>query len=172
MHEHDKNLKAILDNASEVGSKFRLDKCEFRVTKTIFLGERLTGDGIKPDPTKIKAVLDIGDPSNKEELQSILGMINLFSKFVQNLAASWDANQEDELSHVKVLLTSTPVITLFDPARNHKVSADSSKDGVGAVLLQEDDDGWHPVAYVSKSMNKSEIEYAQVEKEALEKNQG
>ena len=142
------------------------------MTETIFLGERLTGDGIKPDPTKIKAVLDIGDPSNKEELQSILGMINFFSKFVLNLAAktrhmrtlltrdsvwSWDANQEDELSHIKVLLTSTPVLTLFDPARNHKVSADSSKDGVGAVLLQEDDDGWHPVAYVSKSMNKSEI---------------
>ena len=125
VHEHDKNLKAILDNASEVGIKFRLDKCEFRVTETIFLEERLTGDGIKPDPTKIKAVLDIGDPSNKEELQSILGMINFFSKFVPNLAAktrhmrtlltrgsvwSWDANQEDELSHVKVLLTCAYLI--------------------------------------------------------------
>ena len=82
MHEHDKNLKAILDNDSEVGIRFRLDKCEFRVTETIFLGERLTGDRVKPDPTKIKVVLGIGDPSNKEEIQSILGIIN----FSQNLS--------------------------------------------------------------------------------------
>ena len=89
------------------------------MTDTIFLGERLTGDGIKPDPTKIMAVLDIGDPSNKEELQSILGLINFFSKFVPNLAAktrhmrtlltrgsvwSWDANQEAELNHVLMKL--------------------------------------------------------------------
>ena len=59
------------------------------------------------------------------------------------------------------------MLTLFDPATHHKVYADSSKDGVRAVLLQEDDDGWRPVAYLSKSMIKSEIEYAQVEKESL-----
>ena len=41
------------------------------------------------------------------------------------------------------------------------VSADASKDGVGAVLLQED----MPVAYASRALTQTQCRYAQIEKE-------
>ena len=48
------------------------------------------------------------------------------------------------------------------------ISADASTYGLGAILLQEQRDSTcKPVAYTSRSMTKTEIRYAQVEKEAL-----
>ena len=47
------------------------------------------------------------------------------------------------------------------------MSADASSHGLGAVLLQQHDAGWKPVAYASRSMTETERRYAQIEKEAL-----
>ena len=66
--EHDFRLKGILDNVSESGAKLRLDKCEFRVQETTFLGETLTPQGIKPNPKKVKDVLKIETPNCREQL--------------------------------------------------------------------------------------------------------
>ena len=48
-----------------------------------------------------------------------------------------------------------------------KVSSDAPKDGIGAVLLQETEGGWMPIAYASRSMTSAERNYAQIEMEQL-----
>ena len=179
---HDRKLEQVLQNAAQCGATFNPDKCEFRVTRTVFLGEILTPDGILPDDSKVRDVQLMESPENVEQLRSVLGMINFFSKFIPNLSArtqcmrsllskdvvwSWDANHRRELDDLKEVLTSSPILSLFDPAKQHKVSADSSKGGIGAALLQLEDDGWHPVAYASRALIPTEQEYVQIEKEAL-----
>lgn len=52
----------------------------------------------------------------------------------------------------------------FDPTKKTKVSTDASKNCLGAVLLQADDEIWKPVAYASRSMTDSECRHAQIEK--------
>jgi len=44
-------------------------------------------------------------------------------------------------------LTSEAVLKFYDPRRQSKVSADASKSGLGAVLLQEHNGEWTPVMY-------------------------
>ena len=80
---------------------------------------------------------------------------------------SWDANHQRELDEIKTVLMSSPLLCLFDPSKPHELSTDSSKDGLGCVLLQEEFDGWHTVAYASRSMNEAEKEYVQVEKRVI-----
>jgi len=59
------------------------------------------------------------------------------------------------------------VLALYSPAAETKISADSSSYGLGAVLLQKQQDSWSPIAFASRSLTETEARYAQIEKEAL-----
>ena len=61
------------------------------------------------------------------------------------------------------MLTNAPVIAYFDPNKEVVLRVDSSKDAVGAVIVQ---DG-RPVEYASRSLPLSEKNWAQIEKGAL-----
>ena len=110
-------------------------------------------------------------------------MYNQLSKFVPNQADetkplrdllckecpwTWERPQQDALEKEKRLLSSTPVLALYDPNANSTVSADTSSHRLGAVLLQEQAKGdVKPVSYNLRSLSPMEERYAQIEKEAL-----
>ena len=68
---------------------------------------------------------------------------------------------------MKTALITHPVLSFYDPVKQHKVSNDASKDGIGSVLLQLESDGWHPVHYGACTLTKTERTYAPIEREAL-----
>lgn len=68
---------------------------------------------------------------------------------------------------LKEELTRPTVLSLYDPSLPAKISADASSYGVGAVLLQQTNGDWKPVAYACRAMSEAEKRYAQIEKEAL-----
>ena len=59
------------------------------------------------------------------------------------------------------------MLVFFDLSKKTRISTDTSKDGLGAVLLQDHDGDWKPVAYAARSMTETEQRYAQIEKECL-----
>ena len=58
LEEHDRNWKKCLDRSKDFGLTLNQDKCEFRLTKIEYLGEKLTQSGILPDEKKFSAILD------------------------------------------------------------------------------------------------------------------
>ena len=60
----------------------------------------------------------------------------------------------------KQALLQAPVLKFMDYSRPFILETDVSSDGLGAVLLQEGEDGkLHPVAYGSQSLTKAERNY-------------
>ena len=51
--------------------------------------------------------------------------------------------------------------------RKYKVEADSSDYATGAVLSQEQDGHWHPIAFLSRSLSDTECNYDIFDKEML-----
>ena len=64
----------------------------------------------------------------------------------------WGAEQEHVFARVKEELVKPTTLTLYNPEAEVKISADASSFGLGAVLLQkEEEEGeWKMVAYASR----------------------
>jgi hypothetical protein len=66
--------------------KLNKKKCKIRVDKVSYIGHILTLNGIKPDEEKVKAILQMSEPSNKQDLRRFMGMIPYLSKFMPQLS--------------------------------------------------------------------------------------
>lgn len=64
----------------KTGLKLNPDKCCICVTEVGFFGHKLTAEGLKPEPLKVKAVHDMKPPENAAELETILGLDNCYNK--------------------------------------------------------------------------------------------
>ena len=181
--EHDQRLLVVLRRLEEAGVTLNQKKCMFTQNRVKFLGQIVDREGVRPDPDKVSAILNLKTPTCVGDIRRLLGMTNQLGKFSPNLADltkplrdllskdsqwCWDEPQQRAFEDIRREISTRPVLALFDPCRHTTVSADASSFGLGAVLLQEQDDGeMRPVAYASKSMTPTEQRYAQIEKEAL-----
>ena len=138
--------------------------------------------GIRADPDKTAAIQQMKPPTTIPELRRFMGMVNQLGKFTPNLAQLtqplrellsknttwvWGPSQSEAFSLVKAEMSKPTTLALYDPKVPTKVSADASSYSLGAVLMQETESRWRPVAYASRSMTDTELRYAQIEKEAL-----
>ena len=175
---HDRALRNVLERAREKGVKLKRQKCRIKIPEVVYIGDKISKDGIKPDESKIEAILNMPGPQNKKDVERLLGMVTYLSKFIPNMSAlteplraslrqevqwHWGEQQESSLNEIRKVLTSKPVLKYYDVNKPVKLSVDASQSGLGAVLLQED----QPIAYASKSLTECQKGYAQIEKETL-----
>ena len=84
--EHDNYLEVVLRWIEEANVTLSPQKCEFSKTKLTFLGHVIDTVGIRADPEKTKAIVDMSPPTSVSELRRFLGMTNQLGKFTPNLA--------------------------------------------------------------------------------------
>lgn len=175
--EHNERLKAVLEKARSINLKLNKSKCVFQKPEVNYVGHKITGDGVKPTEQRVKSIVEMRDPENHNELDTILGMLAYVSKFIPNLSSlnaplreirkqeewSWTEKAKKAFQDVKNTLTSTTVLKYFDVKKPVRVTVDASMKGLGAALLQEDG----VVAYASRALSETEQRYAQIEKEML-----
>ena len=70
--EHDQRFQEALDRTKVIGMTLNPDK--FRVTEVIYLGHKLTAEGVRPDQSS-EAILNMPAPQDKPGVQRLLGMV-------------------------------------------------------------------------------------------------
>ncbi len=161
-----------------------LAKCEFGKAVVTYLGKQVGQGQVRPLSAKVQAILEFPVPETRRQLRRFLGMCGYYRGFCKNFASVvapltslispsgqfvWTAACQDSFDSAKALLCSAPVLAAPDFSRPFfKLEVDASAYGAGAVLLQEDEQGIdHPVCYFSKKLNKHQVNYSTIEKEAL-----
>ncbi|KAL0406595.1 UNVERIFIED_CONTAM: hypothetical protein Slati_3973400 [Sesamum latifolium] len=72
-HHHVEDLEETFVVLRKYRLKLNPGKCAFRVSGGRFLGFMVTQRGIKANPDKIKAIMDMGPPTNINEVQRLTG---------------------------------------------------------------------------------------------------
>ena len=140
-------------------------------------------EGIKMDPSKVKAIVDWPYPKKVKEVQSFLGLANYYRRFIEDFSKEaaplhkltrkdqpwkWGDEEIAAFNALKNKFIAKPILAMVDTTKELQVESDASNYATGAVLSMKcDDDKWHPCAYLSKGMTDVERNYDIHDKEML-----
>jgi hypothetical protein len=151
LEEHRRVMRLVLDRMREHKLYLQPEKFEFEKVRIEYLGIIISHNKVEMDPVKIAGVVDWPTPSNKKEVQSFIGFVNFYRRFIpgfshhahalfdltmKDVRFIWGLPQEDSFMKLKELVTSAPVLILPNDDLPFRLEADGSGIATGAVLSQ------------------------------------
>lgn len=170
--DHVKHIQCLISAIYEEGFRLNFDKCNFAMSSIRYLGHYLSSNCVKPLNDNLVAIRNFPTPSSRRKIREFLGKVNFYRKFIpnssvilepfhnllrKNVSFSWSASCQQSFDRIKELLTSAPILAIFDRTRPVSIFTDASGIGIGAVLKQPQADGTlMPVAYFSKKLSEAQ----------------
>ena len=174
-------MRVIFDRFRVEHLKLKPSKCSLFCDEIVFLTHCVMKDGVQPSEEHVKAITNFPEPDSYTSIQQFVGMVGHFRCFITHFAQlarplnnhlEGDASKlkahkvvlsqkaKEAFNLLKQALLQAPVLKFMDYSRPFVLETDASSDGLGAVLLQEGEDGkLHPIAYRSQSLTKAERNY-------------
>jgi hypothetical protein len=158
--EHEEHLRIVLGNLKQHQLYAKFSKCEFWMEEVAILGHVLSA-GVAVDPSKIEVMSMWQSPKIVTEICSFLGLAGYYRRFIKNFSNTvkpmtellksntpfvWSDKCEASFQELRTRLTTTPVLTLLDASKDFVVYYDTSRQGLGCVLMQ----GVKDIAYASR----------------------
>ncbi|XP_052737827.1 uncharacterized protein K02A2.6-like [Bicyclus anynana] len=181
--EHVVNLKRVLGRLRDVGLRIKYEKCSFLQDSITYVGFVIDKNGLHPDPNKVKAIVDAPAPTDVPQLRSFLGLVNYYSKFLANISTvlaplhellkkniswNWSRKCDKAFETIKNMIINKNILVHYDPTLPLVLSVDSSSYGIGSTLAHRYPNGEErPICFASRTLNKAERAYSQLDKEAL-----
>ncbi|XP_062542315.1 uncharacterized protein K02A2.6-like [Armigeres subalbatus] len=179
---HLERLREVLRRFNEHNMRVNVSKCEFFADTIEYCGYAVDRRGIHKTKQKVAAIQEMPHPENREQVRAFLGLVNYYGRFLPNLSTRiypinnllkdktpfiWDNKCELAFNWVKAEMQSDRVLVHYDTTLPLVLATDASPYGVGAVLSHIYPDGnEHPIQYASQTLNTTQQNYTQVDKEA------
>lgn len=178
--KHLEHIQIILDELKENGLKLNLEKCEFFKTEIKFLGYKINLQGITIDKGRLKEIEEYPRPKNLRTLRGLLGVLNYYRKFVDNIAEKslilhdllkkgvkwkWTEEHERAFNSLKESFCKNVMIHHPDYSIPFILRTDASDCAIAAELTQTKNGVEIPISFVSRSLRKHERNYTITEKE-------
>ncbi|GFH61170.1 hypothetical protein CTEN210_17646 [Chaetoceros tenuissimus] len=182
--DHLEKLDEVFRRLQEAGLKCKMQKSEFAKKKLYYLGYIISTDGILPDQKKVEAILNIDRPKTVKDIRRLLGMIQYYrdvwpkqSEILAPLTnlirgkngskkrapVKWTKECEEAFVQIKAVIAKEILLAYPDFSKKFTIYTDASDTKPGAVIMQ---DG-KPLAFYSRKLNKSQLNYTVTEKELL-----
>ena len=182
LQDHTVKLREIFDRLQKYHLKIKPSKCEFLRKEVVYLGHRISEQGVQPDENKMEAVLKFPIPKCPKDIKSFLGLVGYYRKFIKdfskkalpltsllkkNVIFKWSVVQQDAFETLKNHLLEKTILQFPDFECPFNITTDASNYAIGAILSQGEYPNDLPIAYASRSLNSAEINYSTIEKELL-----
>ncbi|KAL0331410.1 UNVERIFIED_CONTAM: hypothetical protein Sangu_1686500 [Sesamum angustifolium] len=130
----------------------------------------VTQRGIKANPAKINAILDMRPPASINEVQRLTGRMVVLSRFISKSAENgllfyktlrkvknfeWTEEYQQAFEDLKAYLAKLPLLVKPIPSDTLYLYLSSTSQAISSVLVQEEDGDQIPIYYVSKVLNRA-----------------
>ncbi|GFW03288.1 retrovirus-related Pol polyprotein from transposon 17.6 [Trichonephila clavipes] len=146
--DHLIRLRLVLKCLQEAGLKLNSKKCLFAAQEVKILGHLVSSNA-----RFIKGFCYLAEP-----LQSLLK---------SGVEFHWGPEEVEAFHSLKKALTSDPVLGMYDERASTEIHTDASGYGIGAVLVQIQNNVEKVIAYASRTLTKTEKNYSTTERECL-----
>lgn len=179
---HLQRLELVLQRLEKHNMRVNFDKCEFMQESISYCGYRIDRHGIHKLETKIEAIRNLKEPTNKDEVRSFIGLINYYGRFFKDLSTVlfplnnllkdkvpfiWNEKCQRAFDEVKREIASKKHLVHYDPRLPLVLATDASPVGVGAVLSHIYPDGTEkPIQFASQTLTPTQQRYSQYDREA------
>lgn len=185
--EHKIHLRMVLERLRQYDIKINMAKCDIAKREVIFLGHKVTPEGITPTPERTQAIIDFPKPTKAFELKGFLAMLNFYNRFLPNAAIKqgklrslvkgnkkkdktpviWTTETERIFNECKRDLANATI--LAHPTADSKliIHVDASNFAIGAALNQIKNDQLEPLSFYSKRMTETQKRYSTYDRELL-----
>ena len=180
----DVHLRKVFQKLREFNLKLKPSKVELCTKSFKWCGNLISVEGIRPDPDRVKAVMDMPIPQTLKDLRSFLGAANFLRKWIPHFAdlieplrpllkkgqfqSPLSQEQIDAIESLKGRITTQPCLAHPRWDCPWEIHSDASKTAIGAALMNRLPDGsLAVVAVMSKTLNDAQQNYAVHEQEAL-----
>ena len=181
--DHLSKLEHVFERMLQFGLKLKPSKCHLFLEKIKYLGHLISTDGVEADPDKTEAIKKWPQPSTIQELRQALGFFGYYRRFVKDYAQvakplhdllkghennkrsnrktsiTLDQNAVDSFNQLKKLLTSPPILAYADYKLPFEIHTDAALSGLGAILYQRQNGQLRVIAYASRNLKPSEVNY-------------
>jgi hypothetical protein len=190
LEEHTTHIKLVMDALQKAHLYCNAKKSKFYLTELVFLGHRISQQGIEACSSKVDKILSWPTPKSATDVRSFLELVRYIAVFLPHLAdhttvltplttkecekdfPTWSSTHQIAFDAIKSLVVSRECLTVIDhtlPGNNRIfVTCDASDLRTGAVL------SWgptwetaRPVAFDSMQLNDAQKNYPVHEKEML-----
>ena len=160
--------------------KLNPSKCAFGVASGKFLGFMVSHRGIKANPEKIKAILDMKPPQNIKEVQSFTGRVATLNRFVSKAtnkclpffrvlkrAFEWTDECQIAFQDLKMYLIAAPLLSPSVMGEELFLYLAVTLHAVSSALIRKEGRIEKPIYYTSKALRGAEGRYLPMEKLAF-----
>ena len=176
-------IREYYEACKKAGIQLANDKCRIGHEVT-FCGVKISNNGIRPDESKIDAIVKANRPTDLTSLRSLNGLINqvlMFRKDISDIIKPmnallkkgaqwvWTADMEAAFLKVKEIMKEEMVIHPYNKDWTTSIYTDGSNVGIGFALVQTDPEtGYkHLIQAGSRSLTDTETRYETVSIELL-----
>lgn len=180
VHMH--RLETVLQRLDKLNMRVNFEKCEFFSDSIIYCGYKIDKHGIHKVGKKVEAILNMKEPTNKDEVRSLNGLINYYGRFFKDLSTVlhplsnllkdnvpfvWDDKCKAAFQTVKREMAADNHLAHYDTQLPLVLATDASPVGVGAVISHIYPDGTEkPIQFASQKLTPTQQRYSQLDREA------
>lgn len=82
IRDHDHKMSLLLERCRLRGIKLNAGKVAVNKTSVSYIGHVLSPEGVKADPSKVEATVNMKRPTDMNGVRRIMGTVNYLAKFL------------------------------------------------------------------------------------------